>query len=253
MSLRNPVRVFHKREKAFTLIEILIAMSILTAVILAVTTMLRNSLDIKLALSDENAATQRINRILYRVSSDLSQAFVFSRTDVLRGGETDRTHFKLEKGSNFDTIGFTYVGHKQSRPNAHESSMSYVLYKLENSKKNEGRRHLYRGETPRVPESFAEDPKMELFAENVHSIRFYPWNGEDWSKDKWDSSSFQSSGKLPHMILVEVKVWVKPVSEGEDSLERDEEEELERYATIVYLENSLDRDELKARSGSFKL
>ncbi len=43
MSLRNPVRVFHKREKAFTLIEILIAMSILTAVILAVTTMLRNS------------------------------------------------------------------------------------------------------------------------------------------------------------------------------------------------------------------
>lgn len=238
-------------KKGFTLLEILIAMSILMSIVLAVTTMLKNSLDIKFALSEKNTVTSKVNRVLYKISSDLSQAFIISRKDMLRDGGKGRTFFEIEKGVNSDSLRMTYMAHKPEAANSHESSLSFVVYKLQEAKTSPGRRHLYKGTTPRVPESFKEDPELKLFADNVHSIHFYPWKGDDWAKDKWDSSNGSTANKLPHMVLVEVAIWMDdPPAEGE---ERDKDDALERYSTIVYLGNAFDMEELKKPNKNFKI
>lgn len=243
---------FRKEQKGFTLLEVLIAMSILTSIVLAVTTMLRNSLDIKFALAEKNTVTQKINRILHKMSYDISHTFFLHQVDVLRGGEKGRTFFSIEKGTDSDSIKFTYNAHSATHVNAHESSLSYVVYKLEESKKYPGRKHLYRGELPRPPSSFKEDPPMKIFADNVYSVRFFPWSGDSWSKDKWDSTGGATRGKIPHMILIEVSVWVDPPKEDE-TRDKESDNATERYATIVYLENSLNFEELKTPGKSFKI
>lgn len=238
------------RQKGFTLLEILIAMSILMTIVIAVTNMLKNSLDLKFALGEKNTVTQKINRVLHKISYDVNQAFLLSQKDMLRDAGKNRTIFQIEKSTDSDTLRMTYTGHKPSRANSHESSLSYVVYKVEESKKFPGRKHLYRGTVPRVPESFKEDPPMTLFADNVHSIKFYPWVGDDWSKDKWDSTQSTTQNKIPHMLLMEIYVWIDEPIEGET---REEDNALERYATIVYLGNSLDIEEIKDPVKRFKI
>ena len=238
-------------ERGFTLLEILIAMSILMSIVLAVTTMLRNSLDIKFALSEKNTVTQKINRVLYKISHDLAHAFILSKKDMLRDGGKGRTIFQIEKGSESDILKMTYLAHKANEANAHEASFSYVVYKLEGSKKYPSRRHLYRGGAPRIPESFKDDPDFKLFADNVSSVRFLPWNGEKFTKEKWDSDNSQTRDKIPHMVLVEVAVWMDdPPEEGES---RENDNSVELYSTIVYLGNSLDVPEIKTPPKRFKI
>lgn len=237
-------------QKGFTLLEILIAMSILISIVLAVTNMLRSTLDIKLALGENNTVTQKANRVLHQISYDLSQAFLVSSKDMLRDAGQSRTDFKILKGPDSDSIQFTYTGHKAKKADSHESALSYVMYEIRESEKYPGRKNLYRADLPRVPASFKEKPDMTLFTDNIHAIRFYPWKGDDWSKEKWDSAGSSTRDKLPHMVLIEVFVRMdKPVEDEE----REMEVPLERYATVVYLGNSLHMKELKTPTKRFKL
>lgn len=240
----------HRSERAFTLLEILIAMSILISIVLAVTNMLRSTLDIKLALAERNTVTQKTNRILYQISYDISQAFLVSSKDMLRDAGQSRTIFKIEKGTDSDTVELTYMGHKAKNVNAKESSLSYVLYEVVPSEKYPGRKNLYRAELPRVPGSFNEKPKKSLFADNIHAIHFYPWQGDDWSKEKWDSSSGSMKDKLPSMVLIEVFVRTDSPIEGE---EKETDISLERYSTVVYLGSSIHMKELKEPAKRFKI
>ena len=90
----------------------------------------------------------------------------------------------------------TNNNHQVVQENSHESSLSYVVYKVAEDKENKNRRNLYRAESPRVPENFRQDPPMKLFAKNIHSIKFSAWDGQKWRKEKWDSTKKETKNKL---------------------------------------------------------
>ena len=239
------------QKNGFTLLEVMITLTILVTMIYTISQLLRSSVDMRMALSQKDKVTVKANRILNKLSYDLSHAFLVSSQDTLRAGGQNRTLFNIEKSVEGESLRMTYQGHSPIKENSKESNLSFVVYKVLESKKFPGRTHLYRGESPRVPEDFKEDPPLRIFANNVKSIKLEYWNGSDWSRDKWDSANGDTKNKLPHMVRIEIILWSEEAIEGvkEDS----GNEALDKYTTIVYLPNALDFEELKERTSSFKI
>ena len=240
----------HKKT-GFTLLEVMITLTILVTMIYTISQLLRSSVDMRLALSQKDKITVKANRILNKLSYDISHSFLLSNLDSLRTAGKGRTIFHIEKSVEGDSLRMTYQGHKPIRANSKESNLSYVVYRLKEAKKYPGRTHLYRGEFPRIPEDFKEDPPMRIFTNNVKSIKLEAWNGDDWVRDSWDSTSGDTKNKLPHMVRIEIILWSETPIEG---VKEDESNQaLDKYSTIVYLPNALDIDEVKERVNSLKL
>jgi len=237
------------RESAFTLLEILITLSILVFIVMSVSQVIRNGFDAKDALSQKAKITHRYDVVMNALDRDLSGAFIVSSKDTTRDANHKRTLFKINKTSESDSIAFTYIGHSAIRENAKESDVSYVMYEVRESKTEPGRKHLYRGEAPRVPKDFKDPIPMELLAEDIAAVRFDAWQGDGYSKDKWDSTNSDTRDLMPHLVRVTVLAWEQP---HEDRLGKDVKPNIQ-YTTVMYLPLALDFNELKSRSTDFAL
>ena len=240
-------------EYAFSLLEVVITLAILVTVIFAISNLMRNTFDVKIALSQKNKVTNRLNRAMQKISYDLGHAFLLDqRNQANRTEGKNRTRFIIKKNSKGDRLAMTYMGHDPVKANSPESDLSYVVYELKASTKFPHRKNLLRGELLRIPDSdfrFKDDPPMRAFVDNIESLEFLPWSGEDWAKNDWDSTRGETDKKLPHMVLVKITAWVDEPIEG---VEPDEsEEDLVHFSTIVYLPYALDFKELKSRNSSF--
>ena len=59
-----------------------------------------------------------------------------------------------------------------------------------------------------IPENLDADLPMQLFARNVKSFRVIPHNGDDWTRDGWDTGKLGYRNLYPHMVKVYLDVWI---------------------------------------------
>lgn len=243
-------------EHGFTLLEVVITLTILVTMVYAVSQLMRASFDVRLSLSQEATVTHRLNVAMQRLAYDISHAFIVDSRITARNDITRRTAFRIEKGTKGDKLLMTFLGHRQIQANSKEGDISYVVYEVKapTDGKFPGRTHLYRGEYPRPPENAKkiEDPEMELFVPHIESIKIEPWQGDDWYKDQWDSTSRETNNFLPHMVRITVRAWVDEPVEGATSSDEDNQA-ITQLSTVVYVPMALDYNELKSRSSSFDL
>jgi type II secretory pathway component PulJ len=237
----------------FTLIEVVITLGILTTMMVAVTTLLRSSFEVRFALSDEAKLTHRINVAVQKISDDLAHAYIISSKDTKRNynDRTTKSLFRIDKVvGGGDKISFTTMSHRPLKSNSHEGDEAYVVYEVQEAKDSPGRKHLFRGATGKIPEDFKEDPPMELLSSHIKAINLEFWNGEGWSKDKWTSERSDTKDLMPHMVKVTVEAWTRdPV---EDETPDESAEATISYSTVVFLENSSTMKELKSRPSTPK-
>lgn len=238
-------------NSGFTLIEVLITLGLLVALVLGASQMMRASLDLRVSLSERNLVTNRVNTAMQRINEDLTHAFIVNKQMPGRSDKvTARTEFRIERSQ--DVLAMTYFGSRSLRVSEPAGDLGYVVYRLKEAEDGTGRTHLFRGSFPRVPQDFKEEPTMNLFTKNVHTLKFEPWDGDSWSKDGWDSNSRDTADRLPHMVRVTIKVWNDDPEPGAEPVE-ESETAFVQYSTIVYLPFALDFKELKQRPSSFRM
>ncbi len=250
-----PVRPDHQR--AFTLLEVIITLTILVGLVMAVSQLLRSSFDIRMGLSAMGRTTQGVNTALQRLSDDIGLAFIINSKELARSGGGQRTIFRIAREGDNDVLTMTYMGHQSIEKNAKESELSYVVYQLKPAEKQPGRRNLYRGEFPRIPEKAASTrdlPPMEMIATNIATLQFDPWLGDDWGRDGWDSSRGDKESKLPSLVRITLRAWEESADGGAGSPGNNEEDPATvHFSTVVYLPFGLEFPSAKSRMGSFRL
>lgn len=221
-----------EKISGFTLLEVMVTISILLGLVIAVAAMLRSSIDVKVALARDSRITNRLSTAISRVAWDIEHAFVVGLNDTPRGGSERRykTIFKIEKSSDGDKLSMTISGNVHGEPGSPLGDTSFVVYEMKPSKTS-SRRDLYRGATPATRDDLKENPPMRLFAKNIKSFRVIPWRGDDWSSDSWDSSRGELRDKMPAMVKLEIETWNE-----DDELPSDDETELARDDNIVLVQ-----------------
>ena len=57
--------------------------------------------------------------------------------------------------------------------------------------------------------NFREDPVMNMILRNVRSLKIVGWRGDEWLRDRWDSTRGDTRNKLPKMVRIELSAFVE--------------------------------------------
>ncbi len=237
----------------FTLIEVIITISLLLGIMLGVSTMMKGSFEMRIGLAEKNRGTHRLNIIMEKIYHDLAHAFIISKRDNDKTGEKQNgeTLFYIKSGFDSDEIAFTTLAADKQRAEI-GSEVGFVYYVLKPSKQNPNLKNLYRGAIGRLPEKTDDRPELNIFATNIKSIKFVPFNGEDWAKTfrDWDSTKGDTRDNIPHLVKIELEVF-------DEIMNQDESEEIgepstDHIETIVHIGMAYNFMPLKKPSGSLK-
>jgi prepilin-type N-terminal cleavage/methylation domain-containing protein len=250
------LQVRQENMRGFSLIEVMITLVILVSMTIVIASTLQSGIDVKRALSQKSRVTHRLQSAMDRLTSDLEHAFIIANTDTLRNGTERRLKgvFKIEEGGEADKLMFTTYTNKPRLAGEKASSATYVVYEVKEAPDAPGRKHLFRGQFSRLPEDFRQDPPMQVIAKNIQSLNVEPWRGDDWSKDKWDSSRSEWRNKLPRMVRITLSTWLDDIDEEGNAEDGKEKvgEAVETITTVVTLPYALEFEELRSSSASPK-
>lgn len=240
------------RSRGFTLLEVMITVAILATMTLAVSIMLRNGFEIRTLLAKDDEVSHRLSATIEKVARDVQHAFIVSSKDQSRNaiGRATKTLFRIEKGFDSDKLYLTTFTRQRTIANSNESDQTYVVYQLMDDKKDSSRKNLYRGEAPFIPDDFKNTPPMKLLARHIKSFQVRAWKGDDWLKDRWDSTRSDTRDKLPHLVEIEIEAWDEdPFAVEKDSSKK---EVTVKMKTVVYIERSVEQQDLKQPMSSIK-
>ncbi len=256
MEIKSPADIHHdkiKRLKGFSLIEIMISISLLAMIGIISSQALRSGFDTKAVITIQFQNTQRINRIMDQLSRDLAQTYIVSTRDTERQtpNRSGKTIFYFSSGSD-PQLKFTTMSHQPIKRDSAESSLVFVAYELRPSKEYLGRTDLYRGVMAQVPENFRELPKMRLIASGVKELKVSAWDGEKFRSDRWDSENGDTKDLLPHMVKFEVAIYGKQPEEKEIETSDEDNEYVIESNTMIYLPYAQTFKELKEGTKNIK-
>ena len=197
-------------KSGFTIIEIMISMSILMSLTVAVVVMMRSSIDVRQGLSTQSRTVRQLNFALEIISRDIEHAIVLSSTDQVRMPieRTFKTIFRVEPSGESDKLSLTTMANQPVVANAMEGDQGYVVYDLKDAEGRPGEKDLYRGITNIGVANFREDPPSNMILRNVKSFKVIAWRGDDWFRDRWDSTRSDTRNKLPRMVRIELSAYV---------------------------------------------
>ena len=245
------------RHKAagFSLLEVMITISILLGLVVAISAMLRSSVEVKVALARDARITNRLSLAIAKVSWDIEHAFVIGLNDAPRGGSERRfkTIFKIDKNSDRDKLSMTITGNLEGEPGSPLGDAAYVVYELRDSKNSPGRRDLYRGAVPANRDDLKEDPPMRMLAKNIKTFKVIPWRGDDWSNDRWDSSRGEWRDRMPAMVKLEIETWNEDEDiPSDDDKEKTDDSNVVVAKTIIAIQQARGMKELKQGSNTVR-
>lgn len=204
-------------SRGFTLLEILVASTILGVVLAALYGVFSRTLESK-HLTEERAARARTARIvLLRLGEDLQVSFPFARSDSRFTGETRRTNTFPE-----GTLSFVAFSRLPMNSAGHESDVSTIGYALIPDPQGPGYRQLVRQVSPDpgvVDPIVAQARGSEEYPllSRVRGLRFRFFDGQVW-RDEWGQND--TKGKLPR--AVEATLYLE-----------DSREEVAEFSTVV--------------------
>ena len=244
--------ISQRTQEGMTFLEVIFAILILLVLSVASASLIRNGVDLQIALSDQSRVSHRIAVVMKKVTSDLEHSYMIDRKrpEYFYTTRRMKTHFSVKTRGDSATLMLTTMNHRALVKDSPEGDQTFVVYKIEEDS-DTGMKNLMRGETKFIPERFREnDVPMKILAENVKGFRIRPWNGTDF-KDAWNSDRSEQRDTLPHMVEVEIEVYENDPLEGErfdDSIEQP----TTISRTTVYIPRSWGSKEPKQRSSQPK-
>jgi type II secretion system protein J len=210
-----------RESKGFTLIEVLIAIALLSLMSIAIFQVTTRSFDINFRLGKESTDYISVVLTLQNVESDLSQIFtpVFEPlsknsppqmntpefwSDAVRLDGLRRSRLKGTK----EKISFITNGNRRVEENAPQSDFLKVIWEIERN--SEGTYTLYRStDWDAFSVEQTKKPNRVALLENLTSasFRYYRMENKTW-EDQWDTESpyAKDESRFPQLVSLKVEL-----------------------------------------------
>ena len=237
------------RQGGFTLIEVILSISLLLLISIAATTMIRNSLRLRVAIGETDKVSHRLNVAMQTIANDLQHAFILEtlRPELNFIGRTTKAVFQQDR----EGFRLTTMSHRPVRAGSGQSDQTYITYELKKSEVSPDRTDLLRGVSPGIPASFNDDVPAEVLVRSIKALELKFWDGDRWV-EAWDTNKGDFRNMLPGMVRVEIEAW-DYVPEGEAEKDEEQDKFTSRLSTIVYLPRSWGLKEKKDISATSRI
>jgi len=195
-------------QAGFSLLEVLISVSILGMMSAILYGAFKETLDTQLKVSRSQERWHVLRIGMARMCQELSMAFV--SMDENMAAVNRRTYFVSKRGLDGDSVRFTSFSHRRIVADAHESDQSAISYYLAPDPDDPTKTDLMRRETRRLGEVPFEDLAGESYimipnVANIH-FEFYDSVKDDWT-DEWDTTSMDGQpNRLPPRVRIYLTV-----------------------------------------------
>lgn len=206
MSRRTP------QTSGFTLLEAVIAMSILGMIGMLISGMLGRTMDARDQAEKITHRYHEISQGLLRMSRELQMAYITEHRDC----DDPRTDslFKTTRAGGGTRLDFTSFSHYKISADANESDQNELAYFLDTDPKMSGKNALMRREAYRIDEEPDEGGVVQVLIHDVNSLEFEFYDDkEDRWEDEWDAKSRDYKGRLPRFLKMTIKA---PGPSGEE-------------------------------------
>lgn len=193
------------RAGGFTLLEVLVSMSILAIVIVAVyEAFVSNVGSVKVARQGEQV-NQTARIVLEQLSQDLVSAVVASpkKPDKVKLGMVCED--REDEGHAADRIDFTSFSHVNGLGNGPATDLCEIGYSLEKDPDQKGF-ILYRRDAAPPDDDLLNGGRKFQLARNLGGLNFRFENREGQDVDSWDTLAGEMKGELPSLVTIELTV-----------------------------------------------
>lgn len=202
------------REKGFTLLEVLLAITILGVVVAMLSLSLSGTLKVIDATENQEEMYHQAQTTLRRITEDLAAA-VQTKERVFNGK-------KIEADSQrTDSLAFASLSHLVLNPDKQKPGVAIIRYQLQADTEDTRRLRLLRSDTLLLPGVDYSKPEAEdgffLLADNLRSLRFKYFNQQGQEFDTWegaaDATGQQGVLPLPAAVHCTLEFWIDPDKE----------------------------------------
>jgi general secretion pathway protein J len=196
------------RRRGFTLIEIMVAVSVLAMVSTLVYGSFRGTFKTKAAIEAQAGRYRTVRIALERLSREVSQAFLSQNEDT--GQAERRTLFVGQHKSDVDELRFSYFGHQRLYQDADEADTAQVVYYGARSREDSRRMNLVRRETRRLGHVRAENApgEVDILCDDVVRLKLEYWDSRDkqWREDWKTTTADGQPDRLPGRVKITLTV-----------------------------------------------
>lgn len=211
-------------NRGFTLLEIMIAVAILTGMSLLITSTMNRVLTAKVAVEGRDEQLHGVRVALSKMVDDISQSVMAGKSFA----GIENQYVTGMKGSDVE-LNFTTLGHYHFLEGVAETDQTVVGYSLKSAERGEN--SLMRRETGYLSDKIDEGGIAYPLLDNVSKLKFsyYDSNKKEWVNE-WDSTQLSVLGRLPFAIKIEMTVLEEKDEDDTKPREYD-------YSTIALIES----------------
>ena len=188
-----------KKNAGFTLLEILIALSIMSMVITIVFGAYASTFRIIEGAQDQSDAYQMARITLSRIQEDLECSVISKDSDVSFGFMGNNEQMD---GREADTLSFLSSKHLVLDDDDHYAGNTRISFYVMKNEEEEKGLVLYRSDTPTTESPPDEKTGGLILCEKLHafSLAYFDADGEEL--ETWDSQDGEQKDKLPAMVTI---------------------------------------------------
>ncbi len=193
------------KQRGFTLVEILIAVTILASILVLVWGSFYQTFRAKRTVEAQMSRYRAGRVAMDRIVRDLSMAYLSS--NIVPGSEqTPRTFFDGVRRQDIDELKFTYFGHQRLYADAREADTAAVGYFGRRDPEDAHKLNLLRRETRRIQADNFDNitGEADLLCDDVVRLEFsyYHPDLKEW-KETWRTTQADGyPGRLPAKVRI---------------------------------------------------
>jgi general secretion pathway protein J len=205
----------HSGQRGMTLLEIMIAIAILTFMMALAWGTIATTVRVKKSFEELEGRAHEIRVAMSRAALDLGAAYLSANED--QSAPERRTRFLGKRGSAVDELAFSTLGHFTMWANANESEQSLVTYFSAPDRDDSSKTDWLRRESRRLVNDPNDQEKSEVDVvlrdiEKV-SFEYWDWKEAEWKAD-WNARGADAQrNRLPTRVRITVEV-----KDGNDTL-----------------------------------
>ncbi|MEE9612753.1 MAG: type II secretion system protein [Desulfatiglandales bacterium] len=207
MKQKNPTKSINLGPKGFTLLEILIAMSIIVLILSTLYTAYTGTFRIIRETESGTEIYEMARIVLERMVEDLESVYISHWRKVSENEEDTQESIPFVgedaeiDGRSADTLRFYSKAHIVFNEQDKDAGTAHIVYEIKESLDGDSF-FLYRSDTAELEEGSKEGTGGLILCDGLHSVNFtyYDDNGEAY--DRWDSTSELFKEKLPARVSI---------------------------------------------------
>ena len=202
-----------KMRTGMTLIEVMIAVAILTAVMGLGWGSYATAVNHQQRMQDINERLHGVEQAVNRIVRDMSTAFI-----TKHGDDDSQTEIRYKTGflGEEDRVDFTSMGYVRMFRDEKVGDQSEISYFVRNMRNEDGElvNYLVRREQAPINDDFEKGGTILPLLEGVLSFRLEYWDdskadvsvGSDGWVESWDTEHSDYQGRLPSRVKIEIEI-----------------------------------------------